>query len=89
MVADVAGRSRVVSFFVVRVPPGMTPRAWGKKHWNTYGFEYDNARPRVPTELLLWPSEISAATLRHRLQAGGLTFRTFRADPERMLHVTG
>jgi hypothetical protein len=83
-----SGRPRIVTFFVIQVPPGFKPRAWGKRYRNTYGFDYDHSPPG-PTELLVWPSEIPAAVLRRNLQAGGVCFRTFRGNPERMFNVQG
>jgi len=83
-----AARPRVVTFFVVQVPPGKSARAWGKQFRDRCGFDYDNA-PRVPTELLVWPSEIPAEVLRQNLRAAGVTFRTFRGAPEQMFHVRG
>jgi len=84
-----AGRPRTVTFFIVRVPDGLPPRAWGKKFRDMYGFEYDGAPPGRSSELLLWPNEISAASLRSNLQAAGVTFREFRGSPEQMYGVHG
>ena len=82
------GRARVMTFFVVQVPARFTPRVWGRKFRETYGFDYDN-QPRHAGELLVWPSEIPAETLAHNLRTRGVPFRTFRANPERMFHVQG
>ena len=83
-----AGRPRVMTFFVVQVPAPFTPRVWGRRFRDTYGFDYDN-HPRHAGELLVWPSEIGAETLARNLRARGVDFRTFRGNPERMFQVQG
>ena len=83
-----AGRPRTVTFFVVQIPLGSTPRAWGREFRDKFGFEYDH-EPRVRTELLLWPGDVSAAVLARNLRAAGLRFRTFRGEPEKMFNVLG
>jgi hypothetical protein len=79
---------RKQTFFVVQLPRGVGPRAWGQRFSGLYGFDYDTAA-RAATELLLWPNEIPASTLSRTLRAAGVPFRTFQGDPDKMFNVTG
>lgn len=66
------------TFFTITVPAGEDPRAWAKRMWDTYGFDYDMERIGEQT-ICAWPMYHNEDLI-ETLEQDDIRYETFEVE---------